>query len=426
MKKVVIIGSGLAGLSAAYYILKKSDKKPEVLIVEKEKYIGGRAHTAYIDGKYIDLGGFMIFPFYKALRRLISELGLDSSMKRLASDTEWYQLKPNSSLTKGEDIPILKLIPFSVLRHIALPILEGKVDFYEPDLKLFDRETVHQFYKEHLPDSFKKEESLHNELFEAYTYTPIAHVPMTLCMSVAKELVFHGMFTRCEHLEGGTSLITSALEKEIENMGGVIRTEAAVKKVKNKKIHLVSGEEITSDEIIFASFPPQSFLKENFNHWQKASHTHYQTVVVEMEKDTNINNEPWFVLYCSMPENRRSPHAASIGQCSSFSNLSGKYLITNISIRKDDTQTHSADELEEICRRDFKQYFPDNAVHKIFTAHDWKHTMPIVDTDLIEEFRLKQGENDVYFVGDYTGFPCMDIAVYSGRRVAEKITLKNA
>ena len=59
-KKVVIIGAGPAGLSAAYELLKKS-KKYEVVILEESNSIGGIARTVKYHGNRMDIGGHRFF-----------------------------------------------------------------------------------------------------------------------------------------------------------------------------------------------------------------------------------------------------------------------------------------------------------------------------------------------------------------------------
>ena len=58
-KKAIIIGAGPAGLTAAYYLLKKTDIKP--LILEETKFIGGISRTAEYKGNRIDIGGHRFF-----------------------------------------------------------------------------------------------------------------------------------------------------------------------------------------------------------------------------------------------------------------------------------------------------------------------------------------------------------------------------
>ena len=60
MKKVVIIGSGPAGLTAAYCLLKKS-KKYQVIILEESNQVGGISKTISYNGNRMDLGGHRFF-----------------------------------------------------------------------------------------------------------------------------------------------------------------------------------------------------------------------------------------------------------------------------------------------------------------------------------------------------------------------------
>ncbi len=58
-KKIIIIGAGPAGLSAAYYLLKNTDIKP--VILEETPYIGGISRTHVYNGNRMDLGGHRFF-----------------------------------------------------------------------------------------------------------------------------------------------------------------------------------------------------------------------------------------------------------------------------------------------------------------------------------------------------------------------------
>ncbi len=60
MKKVVIIGGGPAGLTAAYE-LKKNSKDYEVVVLESENQVGGISKTIKYKGNRMDLGGHRFF-----------------------------------------------------------------------------------------------------------------------------------------------------------------------------------------------------------------------------------------------------------------------------------------------------------------------------------------------------------------------------
>lgn len=59
-KKVIIIGAGPAGLTAAYEILKKSNDF-DVTILEKSNTFGGISKTVNYQGNYMDMGGHRFF-----------------------------------------------------------------------------------------------------------------------------------------------------------------------------------------------------------------------------------------------------------------------------------------------------------------------------------------------------------------------------
>ena len=60
MKKVVIIGAGPAGLTAAYELFKK-DPSYQITILEASDTIGGISQTHHVNGNRMDLGGHRFF-----------------------------------------------------------------------------------------------------------------------------------------------------------------------------------------------------------------------------------------------------------------------------------------------------------------------------------------------------------------------------
>ena len=60
MKKVLIIGAGPAGLTAAYELLDKSADY-EVTVLEESKYMGGICKTVDYKGNRMDMGGHRFF-----------------------------------------------------------------------------------------------------------------------------------------------------------------------------------------------------------------------------------------------------------------------------------------------------------------------------------------------------------------------------
>ncbi|MCC8168972.1 MAG: FAD-dependent oxidoreductase, partial [Oscillospiraceae bacterium] len=60
MKKIIVIGAGPAGLTAAYELLSKSDDY-EVTILEESDRIGGISQTVKYKNNRMDIGGHRFF-----------------------------------------------------------------------------------------------------------------------------------------------------------------------------------------------------------------------------------------------------------------------------------------------------------------------------------------------------------------------------
>jgi protoporphyrinogen oxidase len=71
-KKVIIIGAGPAGLTAAYELMKKSDIKP--VILETEDFVGGISRTFEYKGNRMDIGGHRFFTKSDRVNQVWEEL----------------------------------------------------------------------------------------------------------------------------------------------------------------------------------------------------------------------------------------------------------------------------------------------------------------------------------------------------------------
>lgn len=106
-KEVVIIGGGLAGLTAAY-LLEKKNIHP--IILEARNRLGGRIHTLRPDkNKRVEMGATWLGKQHESLIDLISELGLELEEQHLGdkafyeyistSPAQLVQLPPNEDPT---------------------------------------------------------------------------------------------------------------------------------------------------------------------------------------------------------------------------------------------------------------------------------------------------------------------------------------
>ena len=61
MKKVVIIGAGPAGITAAFQLLENTKDEYEIIILEESNEIGGISRTVKYNGNRMDIGGHRFF-----------------------------------------------------------------------------------------------------------------------------------------------------------------------------------------------------------------------------------------------------------------------------------------------------------------------------------------------------------------------------
>ena len=80
-RKVIIIGGGLAGLSAAYEL--SQDERFDIHLIEKNNRLGGRIDSYTVNGQTVDVGGFLVYPWYKRYHELIIELNLSEELVKI-------------------------------------------------------------------------------------------------------------------------------------------------------------------------------------------------------------------------------------------------------------------------------------------------------------------------------------------------------
>jgi len=73
MGRVIIVGGGFAGLSAAYTLMKR---RITPLLLEAADHVGGRGSGERVDGFSVDMGAFVFTSTYDTAFRICEELGL--------------------------------------------------------------------------------------------------------------------------------------------------------------------------------------------------------------------------------------------------------------------------------------------------------------------------------------------------------------
>lgn len=81
--KIVILGGGISGLSAAFYVQKYAREQGiivDITVIERSNRLGGRLHTKRRDGFLIETGPDAFLARKPAILQLASEIGLDTEL----------------------------------------------------------------------------------------------------------------------------------------------------------------------------------------------------------------------------------------------------------------------------------------------------------------------------------------------------------
>lgn len=156
MKRIVIVGSGISGLTAAYELKKRLKEKSlpvEVTILDKSERLGGVFITERVNGFLVE-GGPDSFEIYKpSPLELANELGIGTQVISANEELHRNFIYANNEL---QEIPsgLLGLVPKKISSLILCPLLSWKarlrasLELITPPLKSYGADlSLGEFYK---------------------------------------------------------------------------------------------------------------------------------------------------------------------------------------------------------------------------------------------------------------------------------------
>ncbi|QFT88282.1 Protoporphyrinogen oxidase [Bacillus sp. THAF10] len=158
-KRVVIIGGGITGLSAAYYLQKESKEKNlniEITLIEASNRLGGKIQTVKKDGYIIERGPDSFLERKKSAGRLVKEVGLENQLVNNATGQAFILLKGElHRMPEGAVMGIpTKLSPF-VTTGLFSPIgkIRAAADLILPAYKSEGKDqSLGSFFRRRLGD----------------------------------------------------------------------------------------------------------------------------------------------------------------------------------------------------------------------------------------------------------------------------------
>jgi len=296
-KKVVVIGAGPAGLSAAYKLLKEKKDEYEIVILEESNDIGGISKTVKHKGNRMDIGGHRFFSkdervleFWKEIMPIQSKPAIDYKKLKREVTVDKFGVDPSKTdnvmlirnrisrifyLNKFFDYPIsLKLQTFKNLGLIRT--IKSGFSYLKSMVFKRKEDNLENFYI----NRFGK--TLYSIFFEKYTEKLWGRSPSQISADWGAQrvkglsiwVVLKDMFMNFFHIKRKkveTSLIEEfyypkygpghfweTVADKIIEMGGTIIKNSPVTKINfkdNKIVSVEADKKIYSGDIFISSMP---------------------------------------------------------------------------------------------------------------------------------------------------------------------------
>ena len=404
--KIAIIGSGISGLSSAWYL----SKKYSVDIYEKNNYFGGHSdtHTFVKNNKKINVDtGFIVFNDlnYPKLCNFFEDLGVRS----YASDMSFSVSMNNGALQySGSSFASMFAQKKNIFNYKFLKMLFEIVKFYrnaEKDKEIYTQLTIDQYLK-------KKKYSYYFKLNHLYPMaasiwsTPIEKISKYPLKEFVNFFSNHGLLRilnrpKWKTVEGGSK---EYVKRVLNN--------PKIRSFKNKKVKL--GKNIEGKwEVIFDN------SKKKYDHLILAIHSdQVKNIFTNYRKDyfkffSQIKYSKNIVYLHSderlMPQNKNV--WASWNYLESDSTLSVTYwmnLLQNLN-----TSQNFFVSLNPEINIDKKK------IRKKVLYHHPTYTFETFDAQ--KKIQLIQGQDNLWFCGAYLGYGFHEDGISSGLKVAKDL-----
>lgn len=408
--KVVVAGAGLAGLAAAYELTKSG--KFQVTVLESRDRVGGRVQSVPVDGKPVDVGGFIVYPWYHEFWRLARALGIGNEFVPIGKTKIYYRLESNSPLYLEGEVPLSWREKALFGLRLISDWIQSWPNFRAPNLSQYGEQTIAETIRPVVGESSSLEKYI-NVVNEGYCYAPTDVYQMSFWQPIAYQVTVHGDLRRGYYLNGHNQRFAEVMAEHIRKQGGDIRLGEEVKVIRAGEVTTDAG--VYSADYIVNALPATRDWAQSGEH---ISYTHFYAVVGTFDKAPKVKNTAdWSAVFTAVEKNK--PGITSVIRAAGMvSGVAPEAIIINY---KAGELAIAPEELERSLRTELKSIFPDRQWQTTLHIVDWKQAMPIAKAGFVQMIRDNQGQGGIWYAGDYLGGPSMETALSSGVEAAKAI-----
>jgi protoporphyrinogen oxidase len=409
-RKVVIVGGGLAGLSAAYALAEADDF--DIHLIEKESCLGGRVRSCTVNGQTIDVGGFLVYPWYERYHELINALGLTEQLIKIPQVQDYFASHVKSQDNYDEDFKFSFKDIVKIFLHIfPNPLIDS--DPTEPKLHAYDDLTIED-YLQSLNIEDKKDYYLRvfDTYLQGYCYGSVTEHKMAFMAATLYQNMYHGDVHAASYLRNGSHCFINAMKDALEKRGVQIHYNCMLEKMDNKQL-ITSLGVMDADDIIFCH-PPSEVRYSTFI---TATVSYSGAAVIESDAE-------WGSCFYKEDTQQLFPILSIVNLEKLYTEKTAKHLNLNIKVRDPQLTAISSADLLAIIKTEMQAHFKDVTILALVNRVDWKKAMPIAQEGVVQATRRQQGHNNFYYAGDFMGCPSMETALISGKRAADQLMKK--
>jgi protoporphyrinogen oxidase len=405
---VIIVGGGLAGLSAAYELAKLAEF--DIHLIEKDSHLGGRVSGCDINGCSVDTGGFIIYPWYKRYRELIEALGLGADLVEIPPVADYYVTDEHSY---DKHYTGFKLA-FKDMVEIFIDVFPNQLidtDPTEPRLDAYDHLSIKD-YLDSLNINPEKRDfylGVFDTYLQGYCYGPVTQYKMAFMAATLFQNILHGDMHSASYLRNGSKVFIDAMQAALQRKGVKIHFNCQLESI-NKNQMVTSLGTMTADDFIFCHTPAA------------VSYSKFITATILFSGKVIIDgNSEWGA--CFYKDDPGQPYSilSIVNLEKLYTPKAAQHLNLNIKVNGAEQAPLSNADLLEIIRTELHKRFKDISVVGLVNREEWGKAMPIATEEFVTQTKNIQGQDHLYYAGDFMGCPSMETALMSGKRAAEQL-----
>lgn len=407
-KKIVIIGGGITGLAAAFYLEKEIKERAlpiDCTLIEASPRLGGKIQTIHKDGYVIEKGPDSFLERKKSATELAKDLGLESELVNNAAGQSYVLVNEKlHPIPEGAVMGIpTKLAPFIKTRLFSVfGKARASMDLILPPSKAKEDLSLGEFFRRRVGDEIVENliEPLLSGIyagdidklslmstFPQFYQMEQKHRSLILGMkngrqsSGSKPANKKGMF---QTIDKGLYQMVEAIETQLE-CTKIYKGTKAVRidqKGASYLIHLDNGQEISADAAIIAS--PHKSISTLFGHLEDLEYLQsmkstsvanvalgFPDDAVEMDLEGTgfvISRNSDFTITACTWTNKKWPHTAPVGKT---------LLRAYVGKSGDESIVEQSDsEIVRIVLDDLKRIMKITGEPELVSVTRWNESMP--------------------------------------------------